>query len=105
MPLVNIEVVYAKETDYRSMSLQVEKGSSIEQAIRQSGILTHYPEIDLSLNQVGIYNEIKTLETVVEEGSRIEIYRPLRLSAMAARTLRAAKQKKLNRRSRVKDRE
>ncbi|MGD9592469.1 MAG: RnfH family protein [Candidatus Berkiella sp.] len=105
MPLLNIEVVFATQSQYQIISLQVNEGTTIEQAIVQSGILSLFPEIDLKQNQVGIFNEIKTLDAVVEQGDRVEIYRPLRMSAMAARTVRASKQKKLNPRSVVKDRE
>ncbi len=104
MSLLNIEVVYAQQTEYRSISLQVEKGTSIEQAIMQSGLIALYPEIDLKVNQVGIFNQIRTLDVLVEEGDRIEIYRPLRMSAMAARALRASKQTKFNQRSVAKHR-
>lgn len=104
MPLLNIEVVYALQTEYRCISLQVEKGTSIEQAIVQSGMLALYADIDLKVNQVGIFNQIKTLDVLVEEGDRIEIYRPLRMSAMAARALRASKQTIFNQRSVAKRR-
>lgn len=63
-----------------------------------------YPEIDLKLNKVGIYNKIKELTTLVEEGDRVEIYRPLKQSAMAARTSRAKNQIKPKQRSQAKDR-
>ncbi len=93
--LINIDVVYASSSkDYKIVSLQLPVGSTIEQAILESGLLTHYPEIDLAQNQVGIFGTIKTLQAIVQAGDQVEIYRPLSQSAMTARELRARTQKK-----------
>ncbi len=104
MSLLNIEVVYAMQSGYRCLDVQVVEGTTIEQAIIQSGMLALFSEIDLTLNQVGIYNQIQSLSTMVKAGDRVEIYRPLKQSAMVARNLRAKTQKKPNQRSGAKDR-
>jgi len=51
---------------------------TIQKAIKQSGILAHFPEIDLTTNKVGIFGELKRLEDKVKTGDRVEIYRPLK---------------------------
>lgn len=43
----------------------------------QSGILSQFPEIDLSTNKIGIFSRPIKLTDVLKEGDRIEIYRPL----------------------------
>lgn len=100
--LINIDVVYASSKDYKIISLQLTSGSTIEQAILQSGILQLYPEIDLTQNRVGIFSVLKTLQTIVQAGDQIEIYRALSQSAMAARELRAKSQKKNQLKQRLK---
>jgi len=72
-----VEVAYALPDRQSLLSLEVADGCTVEQAIRQSGILKLYPEIDLETQSVGIWNERKKLDDVLRERDRVEIYRPL----------------------------
>ena len=74
---LNIEVCYASDALQWLRALRVPAGATIEQAIALSGVLAAAPEIDLAVMQVGIYAKKKTLDTVLREHDRIEIYRPL----------------------------
>lgn len=80
-----IEVAYAKADCQRVLTLQVPLGTSVEAAIKLSGILQEFPEIDLTQHAVGIFSEKTTLETIVKAGDRIEIYRPLLMDPKDAR--------------------
>ncbi len=71
------------------LDLQVTPGTRIDQAIRQSRILEQAPEIDLSINRVGIHGKIKPLDAVLRAHDRIEIYRPLVADPKEARRRRA----------------
>jgi hypothetical protein len=42
-----------------------------------SGVLTMFPEIDLTTQKVGIFGKLTKLDAVVSEGNRIEVYRPI----------------------------
>jgi len=77
VPDISVEVVYALPEKQYQLYVKVEQGSTVEQAIQQSGILELRREIDLSSNKVGIYSRAVKLSDVVDEGDRIEIYRPL----------------------------
>lgn len=88
---VTVELIYVEPNSQFSLSLDLADGSNIEQAIAHSGILEQYPEIDLSVNKVGIYSKIKTLDTILTTGDRIEIYRPLLADPKEARRQRAKK--------------
>ncbi|MBP9721681.1 MAG: RnfH family protein [Gammaproteobacteria bacterium] len=89
-----VEVVYPLEKYQRIFTVELNgQDLTILEAISQSGILEYYPEIDLSVNQVGINSEIKALSEKVKAFDRVEIYRPLIIDPMAARRLRAARQK------------
>ncbi|MBV6319554.1 RnfH family protein [Duganella violaceipulchra] len=74
---LNIEVCYASDAVQFLRALTVPIGATIEQAITVSGVLREAPEIDQATMQVGIYAKKKTLDTVLREHDRVEIYRPL----------------------------
>jgi uncharacterized protein len=55
----------------------VPQGSTLSDAIKLSGILENYPEIDLTKNKLGIFGKLSKQEVVVRDRDRVEIYRPL----------------------------
>lgn len=74
-------------------TMQVEPGTTIGQAIELSGVLTEFPDINLATQPVGIYARKKTLDTVLRERDRIEIYRPLVADPKDSRRRRAEKKR------------
>jgi putative ubiquitin-RnfH superfamily antitoxin RatB of RatAB toxin-antitoxin module len=88
---VQIVVVYATPQDEFLQPMRVAPGTSIGQAIEGSGVLSRFPEINLVTQPVGIYGKKKTLDTVLRERDRIEIYRPLLADPKDSRRKRAAK--------------
>jgi putative ubiquitin-RnfH superfamily antitoxin RatB of RatAB toxin-antitoxin module len=89
--LVQVWVCYATPQREFIQPLQVEQGTTIGQAVEQSGVLTEFPEINLVTQPVGIYAKKKTLDTVLRERDRVEIYRPLVADPKDSRRKRAAK--------------
>lgn len=87
---INIEVVYALPDYAHQVALRVLPGTTLRQALENSGILERCPEIDLGKNKVGIFGRLRELETVLEEGDRVEIYRALKVDPKEARRRRAA---------------
>lgn len=75
--MILVEVAYAKADEQMVIPLEVTKGSNVQQAIEISNILHFFPEIDLTQNKVGIFSKICTLNTLLREGDRVEIYREL----------------------------
>src|SRR5690348_8780548 len=82
---ITIEVAYAMPKKQVILSLEVKADSTLEEAIQQSGILEHFPELDLKQQTVGVFSQPKELSEKAEEGNRIEIYRPLTLDPKEAR--------------------
>lgn len=74
---MNVGVCYAEADRQTWLRLEVPDGSTIAQAIELSGLLTQYPEIDLTAQKVGIFGKIAKLDSVVQEGDRVEIYRQI----------------------------
>lgn len=92
---INVEVAYAKPDTQVIIPLTVNLGTTIEQAIRQSGILKTFPEIDLSVNRVGIFSKLGKLDQTLREKDRVEIYRKLIADPKEVRKQRAAQGKKM----------
>ena len=91
--LLHVQVCYARPDRQFLLDMAVAEGSTLEQAIRQSGILDTAPEIDLASCKTGIYGKLKPLDTVLRERDRVEIYRPLTADPKDARRRRASKKK------------
>ncbi|HHL18996.1 MAG TPA: RnfH family protein [Thiothrix sp.] len=92
---IAIEVAYALPQEQTLLALNVAKGSTIKQAILQSGILEKYPDIDINSVKVGIFGKLKKMTDSVREMDRIEIYRPLIADPKEVRKKRAAAGKKM----------
>ena len=84
-----ITVCYATPNDIFLKTLEVTEGTTIAGAIEASGVLTRFPEIDLARNKVGLFGKLKPKDTIVRDGDRIEIYRPLQADPMESRRRRA----------------
>ena len=74
---MNIGVCYAEADRQIWLRLETPDGSTVEQAIRHSGVLQRFPEIDLNSQKVGVFGKLVKLDATVKEGDRIEIYRPI----------------------------
>lgn len=97
--LLSIEVVYAQPQIQHLIALQLAPGSSLWQAVEQSGLLEQCPELQTRVNElrenVGIFGALKPADTVLKSGDRVEIYRPLVMDPKEARRLRAEKNARL----------
>ena len=89
--LIRVEVAYAKPELQTVIEIELAIDSTVEQAIKASGILQQFPEIDLNRQKVGIFSQACKLDKAVQTGDRIEIYRPLTQNPMSARRNRAQK--------------
>ena len=90
---INVDVIYALPKEQITFTVNLEQGATAQQAIEASGILVKYPEIELNKNKLGIYSRLIKLDTVVEDGERVEIYRPLTADPKEMRKRRAEKAK------------
>ncbi|SUB58502.1 Uncharacterised protein family (UPF0125) [Phocoenobacter uteri] len=91
---IKVEVLYAYPERYFLQKVELNTPLSIEQVITQSGVLEKYPEIDLKTNKVGIFSRPAKLTDTVNDGDRVEIYRPLVADPKEIRRKRAEQQKK-----------
>ncbi|ADU70288.1 RnfH family protein [Pantoea sp. At-9b] len=77
MPDMTVEVVYALPEKQYLRTVTLEEGATVEQAIKASGLLSLRKDIDLNTNKVGVYSRPVKLDDVLQDGDRVEIYRPL----------------------------
>lgn len=91
---VRVEVAYAAAAEQAVIEVMLPAGSTVEDAIRASGILARFPEIDIMSQSVGIFGERVALTHAVRDGDRIEIYRVLVADPKEARRRRATRGKR-----------
>jgi len=89
--LISIEVAYATPEQQVIVALNVPENTTVETAIKSSGLLTRFSEIDLSATAVGIFGKLCELNQPLKAGDRVEIYRPLHNDPKEARRQRARK--------------
>lgn len=97
----SIEVAYATPEKQVLLEVVIEHNTTVEQAIMASGIISRFPEIDLAVQKVGIWNRTCKLSDLPQKGDRIEIYRPLIADPKEARRLRAEKAKEEGRANKI----
>ncbi|BCA94047.1 UPF0125 protein [Legionella antarctica] len=86
--MVKIELVYVpKHGTTLQVRMDLKQGSTVSEALIQSGIYDLYPETKKL--SVGIYAKQVSLDTVLKEGDRVEIYRFLVLDPKEKRRQRA----------------
>lgn len=88
---MRIEVAYARPDRQVILVVEVNPGTTLLEAIRSSGVLDQFPEIDLDRQPCGVFGKVRPLEHVLESADRVEIYRPLAIDPKSARRRRAAR--------------
>lgn len=86
---IQIEVVYALPHEQTLLMLEVPQTSTIADAVKLSGLLEKYPEIDLVKGKFGLFGKLSKVDTVLREKDRVEVYRPLIADPKEVRRKRA----------------
>ncbi|OWT65473.1 RnfH family protein [Candidimonas nitroreducens] len=87
---INIEVVYAAPGGVWRVALQLPAGATAAQALEASGHAGRHPGYASSLPAIGVYGRACAPEHVLQDGDRLEIYRPLDFDPQESRRRRAA---------------
>jgi uncharacterized protein len=88
---IRVEVAYASPERQALRKLTLPAGSRVVDAVEASGLALDFPEIDLTVNRVGIYGRRARLDTLLRDRDRVEILRPLTADPKELRRARAAK--------------
>ena len=86
---VKVEVLYALPHEQTLLNVEVPQGTTLVDAIKISGIMDKYPDIDLASNKLGIFGKLSKPDVVLRDRDRVEIYRPLIADPKEVRKKRA----------------
>ena len=89
-----IEVVLAMPEKQELIRLDLATDSTVADAIEQSCIVAKFDGFELDVAKVGIFGQKVTMEQILRDGDRVEIYRPLLVDPKEVRRQRALKQAK-----------
>lgn len=98
---IRIEVAFALPEKQTLLEVMIVEGTNVKDAVLESGIMVRYPEIDLDVNAVGIWNRTCKLTDIPRDGDRIEVYRPLIADPKDVRRRRAEKAKEEGRADKI----
>lgn len=100
--MITVEVAYAEPEQQAIIPIRVEAGTSALEAVKCSGIEQMFDRIDLETHSMGIFSRRLDGKSsplpqdyVLQDGDRVEIYRPLQIDPMQSRLLRAARSKRV----------
>lgn len=87
-----IEVVFALPDKLYHYKLTVAKGTTMTEAVKKSKLLTECSNLSLQDMPMGIFGKkvSRPAEYIVEEGDRVELYRPLTADPKVFRKKRIA---------------
>lgn len=90
---IEVEVAYALPDRQRIIALRVAVGCTVFEAAEQSGITRFFPELVLESAKMGIFGKAvpDPRSHELQDGDRVEIYRPLTADPKEARKQRAKK--------------
>lgn len=68
----------------REVAVQLPQGSTLAEAVRAAALV----DVDMEMLDVGVFNRPKKTDTLLRDGDRVEIYRPLVVDPKEARRIR-----------------
>jgi len=88
--IITVEVAYAEPQEQFLRRLELPAGGTVADAIAASEVSSAFPDIDIDPGRVGIFSRKVSMSQVLEEGDRVEIYRPLQADPKEVRRAKAA---------------
>jgi putative ubiquitin-RnfH superfamily antitoxin RatB of RatAB toxin-antitoxin module len=86
---LRIEIVYAEPQRLIAKTLHLPRGSCVADALRSVAPDPDFHGVDLENSALGIFGKVTGKDQVLQEGDRLEIYRPLAADPKIARRARA----------------
>ena len=87
--LLRVEVAYAEPGAQFLQALQLPAGATVAAALAASELARRFPALDLTAARLGIFSRPATSATVLRDGDRVEVYRPLQVNPKEVRRQRA----------------
>lgn len=86
---IMVEVAYGLPDRQALLQVELPAGANLADAIEASGIREAFPELEVAADRVGIWGRKAALNQPLNDGDRVEIYRPLLVDPKEARRARA----------------
>jgi len=90
--VMHIEVILAMPETQKILTVELTAGSTVADAIELSGIVGMFEDFELDQAKVGIFGHLAATQTELNDGDRVEIYRPLIADPKEIRRQRAREQ-------------
>lgn len=90
---LSVHVVYAQAHDVWQVTLELPQGATVAQALEVSRFAASFPSYPGDAPVVGVFGQTCSLDRILADGDRIEIYRPLTFDPMESRHRRALHRK------------
>lgn len=87
--IIRVEIIYALPNQAWSVVLELPDGAIAAEAIVRSDVATRIPDFDISNLGYAIFGKTINAATVLRDGDRLELLRPLIADPKQARRLRA----------------
>lgn len=82
---IRVEVVFATADRQELVELVVDESATVGEAIEKSGIQSRFPDTPLDALETGIWGRPAGRSQALQDGDRVEIYRPLERDPRDAR--------------------
>ncbi len=86
---MQVQIAFAAPTRIWRQTLEVAAGTTVGQALAQSGFAQAFPEFTDQPLALGVYGERCDAGRVLQPGERVELYRPLVFDPLESRRRRA----------------
>lgn len=88
---IDIEIAYALEDKQIVLTQKIESSVKPRDALKASDLLEYFEDLDLENIDIGIFGKAIKEDYSLQQGDRIELYRPLIADPKEVRRLRAKK--------------
>jgi uncharacterized protein len=86
---LQIQIAYAEPQRVILKTLRLPAGAKVADALRLAALDPDFAGVDLATSAFGIFGKLTRADHALQEGDRIEIYRPLTADPKASRRARA----------------
>lgn len=87
--VLRVTVALALPGHQEVVAVELPEGSSVADALECARMTGSFPQVDFGAARVGIWSRPCERDTVLREGDRVEIYRPLQADPKDGRRARA----------------
>ena len=89
IPQIHVEVIYDLPDRYWSIKLDLPENSLVEAAVQMAA--KQWPDVPIDEHRLAVFSRPVSLESVLRDGDRLEVLRPLIADPKQARRERAKK--------------